>query len=111
LESFYQVCSIIGEDLEEILDLLLSRYSGNIDYVLSLELDAAVRLIKKAKEKSVEEQIWDLYVSKSILAGKDMPSFDEIMKKAKEQSSIVVTSFDEAEKMADEAYKRLSKKK
>ena len=53
MESFFQVCSEIDED--EIIDLLLHRY-GNLDYIMHTDIDVALRIIKKAKEKEKEKR-------------------------------------------------------
>ena len=53
MEKFFQTCS--GFDEEEIIDLLLHRY-GNLEYIMQLDIAAAQRLIKKAKEKEKENR-------------------------------------------------------
>lgn len=53
MEKFFQVCSQI--DPEEIIDLLLHRY-GNLEYIMQLELEPALRIIDKAREKEKENR-------------------------------------------------------
>ena len=53
MEKFFQVCSEINE--EEIIDLLLHRYS-NFDYIMQAEIGLALRIIDKAKEKEKEDR-------------------------------------------------------
>lgn len=53
--KFYQRCNQI--DPEETLDLLLHRY-GNIEYIMHLEIESALRMIDKAREKEKENRIF-----------------------------------------------------
>lgn len=53
MERFFQESSKI--DYEEIIDLLLSRYS-NIDFIMRQDIETALRIIKKAKEKEEEKR-------------------------------------------------------
>jgi uncharacterized protein (DUF2267 family) len=43
--------------------LLLKRYGGGIDYVLSLTADEGFKLIDKALENQLEESLFDLWKS------------------------------------------------
>ena len=51
--KFYQRCNQI--DPEETLDLLLHRY-GNIEYIMHLDFESAMRFIDKAEEKKKEDR-------------------------------------------------------
>ena len=53
MERFFRVCARI--DHEELIDLLLHRY-GNLDYIMQSDIESAMRLIKKAKEKENENR-------------------------------------------------------
>lgn len=53
MEKFFQTCSSIDE--EEIIDLLLHRY-GNLEYIMQLDIEAAERVIAKAREKEKENR-------------------------------------------------------
>ena len=59
MEKFFQTCSSIDE--EEIIDLLLHRY-GNLEYFMNLDIDSAMRLIDKAKEKEKEKRYFMQWV-------------------------------------------------
>lgn len=53
MEKFFQTCSSIDE--EEIIDLLLHRY-GNLEYIMQAEIEHALRIIEKAREKEKENR-------------------------------------------------------
>lgn len=44
------------------MDLLLSRYS-DIHYILNLDFQSAIRLIKKAYEKDLEKRLWEMWLT------------------------------------------------
>lgn len=53
MEKFFQTCGDLDE--EEIIDLLLHRY-GNIEYIMQSDIETAMRIIEKAKEKEKENK-------------------------------------------------------
>ena len=53
MEKFFQTCSEI--DAEEIIDLLLHRY-GNLEYIMQADIEHALRIIEKAREKEKESR-------------------------------------------------------
>ena len=53
MERFFRLCKEI--DAEEIIDLLLHRY-GNLEYIMRLDIGAALRIINKAREKEKENR-------------------------------------------------------
>lgn len=53
--TFFQTCSSIDE--EEIIDLLLHRY-GNLEYIMQLDIQSALRVINKAIEKEKENRFF-----------------------------------------------------
>ena len=53
MEKFFQICSKI--DPEELIDLLLHRY-GNLEYIMHLDIESAMRIIAKAIEKEKENR-------------------------------------------------------
>ena len=55
MEKFFQTCSSIDE--EEIIDLLLHRY-GNLEYIMQAEIETALRIIEKAREKEKENRLF-----------------------------------------------------
>ena len=55
MERFFRLCAEV--DFEEIIDLLLHRY-GNFNYILQLDIQTAMRVIEKAREKERENRIF-----------------------------------------------------
>lgn len=55
MEKFFRLCTAV--DYEEIIDLLLHRY-GNLDYIMQLDIQTAMRLIEKAREKEKEKRFF-----------------------------------------------------
>lgn len=55
MEKFFQTSSSIDE--EEIIDLLLHRY-GNLEYIMQAEIETALRIIEKAREKEKENRFF-----------------------------------------------------
>lgn len=53
METFFRTCSQI--DYEEIIDLLLHRY-GSLEYIMQSDIETALRIIEKAKEKEKENR-------------------------------------------------------
>lgn len=53
MDKFFQTCN--KSDSESTLDLLLHRYH-NIEYIMKLDIETALRLIKKAEEKEKENR-------------------------------------------------------
>ncbi len=78
---------------------------------MDLPPEDAIRLINKAIEKEAENKVWQMYLIKSIFAGKEYPDFNEIIKKAHEKSHLQDMNWDKAEKLADEAYEAFKRKK
>ena len=55
MEKFFRLCASI--DCEEIIDLLLHRY-GNLEYIMQLDIESALRVIEKAREKEKENRFF-----------------------------------------------------
>lgn len=55
MERFFRLCATI--DYEEIIDLLLHRY-GNLEYIMQSDINTAMRIIDKAKEKDKEKRLF-----------------------------------------------------
>ena len=53
MERFFRLCAAI--DYEEIIDLLLHRY-GNLEYIMQSDIQTAMRIIEKAREKEKEDR-------------------------------------------------------
>ena len=53
MEKFFQTCSRIEEI--EVIDLLLHRY-GNLEYIMQTDIETALRIIEKAREKEKENR-------------------------------------------------------
>lgn len=53
MEKFFRLCSEIDE--AELIDLLLHRY-GNLEYIMQLDIESAVGIIAKAREKEQENR-------------------------------------------------------
>lgn len=53
MEKFFQTCSRIEET--EVIDLLLHRY-GNLEYIMQTDIETALRIIEKAREKEKENR-------------------------------------------------------
>lgn len=55
MERFFRICAAI--DHEEIIDLLLHRY-GNLEYIMQSDIQTAMRIIEKAREKERENRLF-----------------------------------------------------
>lgn len=78
MERFFIQCFSIGE-VVEVEELILRRYS-NIDYILSMDYKEGVRFINCAKEKELEEKVWQRWLVDYRLMDKDsFTSFEEYM--------------------------------
>ena len=55
MEKFFQISSQIDPD--ELIDLLLHRY-GNLEYIMQLDIEPAMRIIAKAREKENENRFF-----------------------------------------------------
>ena len=55
MEKFFRLCKEIDET--ELIDLLLHRY-GNLEYIMQLDIDTALHVIEKAKEKEKENRFF-----------------------------------------------------
>lgn len=53
MEKFFRLCKEIDET--ELIDLLLHRY-GNLEYIMQLDIDTALNVIEKAREKEKENR-------------------------------------------------------
>ena len=111
MERFFYQVGIFGEKPEEIIDLLLHRYGGNIDFVLKLPPEDAVSIVNTAILKQAEDRLWQLYTIKSLFAGKDYPAFEDVMKQARKASISQSITWEEAEQAADRAYEAFQKKR
>lgn len=77
MEKFFQTCN--GIDEEEIIDLLLHRY-GNLEYIMQSDIETALRIIDKAKEKEKENRYFLQWVVQLPNMGKEnFVSFEEYM--------------------------------
>ena len=75
MEKFFQTCSNIDE--EEIIDLLLHRY-GNIEYIIQSDIETAIRIINKAREKEKENRFFLQWVVQlPNMSKENFVSFDE----------------------------------
>lgn len=68
MEKFFQTCN--GIDEEEIIDLLLHRY-GNLEYIMQSDIETAMRIIEKAKEKEKENRLFLQWVVQLPNMGKE----------------------------------------
>lgn len=53
MEKFFRLCKEIDET--ELIDLLLHRY-GNLEYIMQLDIETALKVIEKAREKEKENR-------------------------------------------------------
>ncbi len=83
MECFFAKVKAITGNEYELEDLLLCRYGSNIDYLLNKDLEAGFEMLKVAIEKTHEEKLWDIYVAKSIMAGENYPTFEQVLKDSK----------------------------
>lgn len=68
MEKFFRLCSEI--DQEEIIDLLLHRY-GNLEYIMQLDIETAMNVIEKAREKEKENRYFLQWVVQLPNMGKN----------------------------------------
>lgn len=61
MEKFFQACISLGDELET-KELILHRYHDP-NYIFSLEIPEFIQLVKKAKEKEIEERIREQWVT------------------------------------------------
>lgn len=77
MDKFFQTCN--GIDEEEIIDLLLHRY-GNLEYIMQSDIETALRIIDKAREKEKENRYFLQWVVQLPNMGKEnFVSFEEYM--------------------------------
>ena len=75
MDKFFQTCN--GIDEEEIIDLLLHRY-GNLEYIMQSDIETALRIIDKAREKEKENRYFLQWVVQLPNMGKEnFVSFEE----------------------------------
>lgn len=75
MEKFFQTCN--GIDEEEIIDLLLHRY-GNLEYIMQSDIETAMRIVDKAREKEKENRYFLQWVVQLPNMNKEsFVSFDE----------------------------------
>ena len=55
MEKFFRLCTQINQT--ELIDLLLHRY-GNLEYFMQLDIDTAMSVIDKAREKERENRFF-----------------------------------------------------
>ena len=55
MEKFFRLCIQIDQD--ELIDLLLHRY-GNLEYIMQLDIETAMSVIDKAREKEKENRFF-----------------------------------------------------
>lgn len=100
-------------DIIEVEELLLSRYS-NIDYILKLEFQEALELVKKAYEKDFEARLWEKWlVDYRNMDEKTFISFEDYKKKILDKSQVVKdkTSKEDLLVMAAEITDKISQKR
>ena len=68
MERFFRICKEIDET--ELIDLLLHRY-GNLDYIMHLDINTALNVIEKAKEKEKENRFFLQWVVQLPNMGKE----------------------------------------
>lgn len=59
MEKFFRLCKEIDE--AELIDLLLHRY-GNLKYIMQMDIDSALKVIEKAREKEKENRYFMQWV-------------------------------------------------
>lgn len=75
MEKFFRTCASV--DYEEIIDLLLHRY-GNLEYIMHSNIDTAIRIINKAREKEKENRYFLQWVVQlPNMSKENFVSFDE----------------------------------
>ena len=55
MEKFFRLCTQINQ--EELIDLILHIY-GNLEYIMQAEIETALRIIEKAREKEKENRFF-----------------------------------------------------
>lgn len=75
MERFFRLCE--GIDEEEVIDLLLHRY-GNLEYIMHSNINTAIRIINKAREKEKENRYFLQWVVQlPNMSKENFVSFDE----------------------------------
>lgn len=91
-------------------DILLKRYGSSIDYILNKDIDLAFSNVQVAIEKEQEEKLWDLYVAKSILADKNYPDWETVLKGTKEpKKETKIKETENAKEIIEKAIKMFKK--
>ncbi len=83
MARFFGKVTTINAEYYTIEDILLKRYGSSIDYILNKDIDLGFENIKIAIKKEQEEKLWDLYIAKSILADKNYPEWETVLKDSK----------------------------
>lgn len=79
MERFFRIVEAF--DYEEIIDLLLHRY-GNLEYIMQSDIETAMRIIAKAKEKEQENRFFLQWVVQLPHMSKDnFVSFESYLDK------------------------------
>lgn len=79
MERFFRLCE--GIDEEEVIDLLLHRY-GNLEYIMQSNIDTAIRIINKAREKEKENRYFLQWVVQlPHMSKENFVSFEEYVDK------------------------------
>lgn len=69
-----------------MIDLLMHRYGGNLDYLLNMDWEDGFAVIAKAHRKVIEEKTWQMWLMKYINMNKEsFVPFSEFYKKATEE--------------------------
>lgn len=75
MEKFFRICKEMDE--EEVIDLLLHRY-GNLEYIMQSDIETAIRIINKAREKEKENRYFLQWVVQlPNMSKENFVSFDE----------------------------------
>ena len=79
MERFFRI--IEAFDFEEIIDLLLHRY-GNLEYIMQSDIETAMRIIAKAKDKEQENRFFLQWVVQlPHMTKENFVSFDSYLDK------------------------------
>lgn len=105
MDKFFQTCN--KSDPESTLDLLLHRYN-NIEYIMKLDVEMVLRLIKTAEEKEKENRYFLQWVVQLPHMGKEnFISFDAYVDRLtgrnidQRPTSEIMAEIEEIEKLFD----------
>lgn len=111
MEKFFKTSSSI--DLIAIQELLLKRYT-NIEYILSLDFEEGNKIIELAKEKELDNILWDRWLVdyRNMRTNETFISFDDYKAKlTQRKTDISLDSKEDLLQMAQEIEKKLAEKR